>query len=91
MNPMMYIAERLKEINEYYKENYTEDANEVKELQEKIRLQVQELSNYAKNNNVPFVYTAKQIFMSVHNLEAGEVEEDEYEESSYYEDESDYC
>ncbi len=90
MNPMIYIAEKLKEINEFYKENYTHDQEELKNIQENVRLQILELSNYAKNNNIPFVYTPKEIFMNVHNLEAGEVEEDDYEESSYYEDEDDY-
>jgi hypothetical protein len=87
-NPFMYVAEKVKEINNFYKEKFHEWDKE--KLEENVRQQVIELHNYATKNGVPLILNPKEIFINIHDMEAGEIEEDEYEESDEYSDDDDY-
>ena len=82
-NPFEEVAKKIKELNEYYKSNeYSHN------IHQELESKVQEVIEFAKENNVPVRLSVSTIINSVKNTDAGE---EEYEESSeeYYE-ESDY-
>lgn len=82
-NPFQEVAEKIKKLNDYYKDNEYKD-----NIEEIIKSKVEEISDFAKENNVPVRLSVSTIINNVKNTDAGE--EEEYEESSEEYEDSDY-
>jgi hypothetical protein len=81
-NHYQSVAEKIKEINEFYKINlYTHNVEVI--LEQKIK----EVISFAKEHNVPVKITAQSIINRVKNALAGE--EKDYEDESSEEESSD--
>jgi uncharacterized protein YejL (UPF0352 family) len=80
-NKFEEVATKIKEINEYYKENYYSH-NAV----EKVEKMVEDTIKFAREHNIPLKLSAGNIIENVKNQNAGEELEEEsteFEDSSY--------
>lgn len=80
-NKFEEVANKIKEINDYYKENqYNHNAVE------KVEKMVEDTIHFAREHNVPLKLSAGSIIENVKNQNAGEELEDQSTdfEDSYY-------
>lgn len=84
MEKLLYVADQIREIEEFVRNNQDTSYDDVLEH---VDNKLIELAAFAKENNIPFIADAEELVSKNREEESSSYEE---ESSSYYEEEESY-